>query len=272
MKIFIFGSNGMLGTYVKIYLSKYYDVVPLTRNDYDISKITIDTLKELLISKHISNNDVIINCAGVIPQSTKLNILSTKLYITVNTMFPIILSMLCDEFNCKFIHITTDCVFSGDNGHYNENSIHDETNIYGTSKSLGEACNGTIIRTSIIGEEIHNKYSLLEWVKSNYGQTINGYNNHLWNGVTCLELSKIICKIISNKMFWNGVRHIFSPRIISKYELVTIINDIYGLKINIYNIKEDKSIDKSLTSIYEKIFDVPDIIEQIKELKNFNIK
>ena len=50
------------------------------------------------------------------------------------------------------IHVTTDCVFSGKDGNYNENSIHDETNDYGISKSLGELCDTTIIRTSIIGE------------------------------------------------------------------------------------------------------------------------
>ena len=48
-----------------------------------------------------------------------------------------------------------------------KNAIHDELNEYGISKSLGELCNGTIIRTSIIGEEMRNKRSLLEWVKSN---------------------------------------------------------------------------------------------------------
>ena len=47
MKIYIFGSNGMLGNYVKIYLSKFYEVICLTRQDYDLNNLTIDTLNNL---------------------------------------------------------------------------------------------------------------------------------------------------------------------------------------------------------------------------------
>ena len=51
-------------------------------------------------------------------------------------------------------------------------------------------------------------------------QEINGYTNHFWNGVTCLQLSKIINNIIYYNKYWKGVRHIFSPRSVSKYELI----------------------------------------------------
>ena len=90
------------------------------------------------------------------------------------------------------IHVTTDCVFSGKDGNYNENSIHDETNDYGISKSLGELCDATIIRTSIIGEEINNKRSLLEWVRSNSGKEINGYENHFGMELLDLQLAYIL--------------------------------------------------------------------------------
>jgi dTDP-4-dehydrorhamnose reductase len=146
------------------------------------------------------------------------------------------------------IHITTDCVFSGKDGSYNELSEHDETNDYGMSKSLGELCNATIIRTSIIGEEVQNKRSLLEWVKSNKGKDINGFVNHFWNGVTCLELSNVIYKIINEKLYWNGVRHIFSPKSVSKFELVSMINEVYNLNIKI-NPFETENVDKTITTI-----------------------
>lgn len=264
MKIFIFGANGMLGRYVNSYLSKYFNIINLTRNDYDISQLSIDTLNVFLIGKNITKDDVVINCAGVIPQSSKQRFLNSKLYFIINSMFPIILSQLCEKYNAKMIHITTDCVFSGKNGNYNENSLHDETNDYGMSKSLGELCNATIIRTSIIGEEERNKRSLLEWVKSNKGNQINGFVNHFWNGVTCLELSKIIKKIINENLYWKGVRHIFSPRSVSKYELVSLINDIYDLNITIIP-HETERVDKTLTTIYPEnnMFFIPDLKDQI---------
>jgi len=253
MNIYIFGANGMLGNYVKDYLSNDFNVIPLTRKEYDLEDLTC--LKKF----KPTFNDIVINCAGAIPQRNQNN------YYKLNSVFPLLIK--CD----KFIHITTDCVFSGNDGNYNETSIHDSPTDYGKSKSLGELCNATIIRTSIIGEELYNKKSLLEWVKSNSGKEIHGFVNHHWNGVTCLELSKIIHKIISENLFWKGVRHIFSPRSVSKFELVSMINDIYSLGITITKLETEKN-DKTLTTIYEPIFTIPDIYNQIKEMKLISLK
>lgn len=263
----------MLGNYVKTYLSKYYNIIPLTRKEYDINQLSINSLIKLLKSYNIKKNDIVINCSGVIPQSVSQTDNNIKRYYKINSLFPVMLSNICNQVNVKMIHITTDCVFSGKDGNYDENSIHDETNIYGSSKSLGELCNTTIIRTSIIGEELNNKRSLLEWVKSNSGKTINGYINHLWNGVTCLQLCNIIYKIIKNNNYWIGVRHIYSPRLVSKYELNMIINKIYDLKININRFETVKKVDKTITSIYNtnSSFNIPDIKEQIIKLKEYKL-
>lgn len=270
MKIFIFGSNGMLGNYVKSYLSQYYQIIPLTRNDYDLTNLSIESLNIFLLNKQLKIGDVVINCAGIIPQSlnkeNKQRNINIRLYFIINSIFPIVLSMICSKYQAKMIHITTDCVFSGKDGNYDETSLPDEINDYGMSKSLGEICDSTIIRTSIIGEEINNKRSLLEWVKSNKGKEINGYINHYWNGVTCLQLAKIIYNIIEKQLYWKGIRHIFSNTV-SKYELISMINDIYDLNIKI-NKYETEKVDKTLKSNY-LIFDIPNLSIQIEELKNY---
>ena len=271
MKIFIFGENGMLGRYIKKKLSNDYTIIPLNRQDYDLSNLNIISLENLLINqKGLEKGDIIINCAGVIPQSSKERNINTRLYFTINSLFPVILSQICDKIGAKMIHVTTDCVFSGKDGNYNELSLHDEINDYGMSKSLGELCKATIIRTSIIGEEVNNKRSLLEWVKSNRDKEINGFINHFWNGVTCLQLSKISHKIIKEKLFWDGVRHIFSPKSVSKYELVNMINDSYNLNIIINKYYTEK-VDKTINTIYDtnNQFNIPDLKQQINELKYF---
>jgi len=273
MKIYIFGSNGMLGNYMKSYLSKSYEIIGLTRKDYDLSQLSIDSLTDFLKSKNIEKADIIINCAGVIPQASQQRGLNTRLYFTINSLFPVILSQICSRFEAKMIHVTTDCVFTGKEGKYNEESIHNEINDYGLSKSLGELCKATIIRTSIIGEEVNNKRSLLEWVKSNSGNEINGFTNHIWNGVTCLQLSKIINEIIEREQFWIGTRHIFSPRSVNKYELVSIINEVYELNIKLIEYQTEEMVDKSITTIYEtnKQFNIPDLTEQINNLYFYKI-
>ena len=173
--ILIFGSNGMLGKYCESYFSnviafkgKTYNIIPIVRADFDIINVTQELLLQLFKSHNIQENDVVINCAGVIPQSSATRELTTKSTFIVNSIFPILVSNVCNQLNANFIHITTDCVFNGKDssiddklfqksGLYTEESCANETSDYGMSKSLGEYCSGTIIRTSIIGEELINK-------------------------------------------------------------------------------------------------------------------
>jgi dTDP-4-dehydrorhamnose reductase len=257
IRVFVFGANGMLGRYITEYLSPEFEVISITRNEIDLQKDF-----SLITEKYdFQSNDVIINAAGIIKQRKY----SPEELIRVNSIFPHFLS----DLNCNVIHITTDCVFNGKNGSYTEDSLHDCLDDYGKSKSLGENHNLTIIRTSIIGEELENKKSLIEWVKSNCNTNINGYLNHFWNGVTCLELSRHISDIIKNKSYWKGVRHYHSPDTVSKYQLVSYINDIYELN-NIIKPVMSEYCDRSLSTNYRSPIKL-NIEEQIKELKNFNL-
>jgi len=266
MKIIIFGANGMLGRYVFNVLNKDYEILPFLRSDFDIENDSFSKLKRLLIN--LQEDDVIINCSGLIPQRNNEKI---RNYIKINSIFPHILSEICDNVKCNFIHISTDCVFSGLKGNYNENDTHDATTFYGISKSLGENDNSTIIRTSIIGEELYNKSSLLEWIVKNENKDLTCYTNHFWNGVTCLTLAKIIKNIIDNKLYWKGVRHISSPDYVSKHQLCSYINEIYDLNINIEPIeKEYKNL--TLGSIFEPIFKIDKIHNQLIEQKKFKVK
>ncbi len=273
MKIFIFGSAGMLGNYFQKYLSTKYDTISITKNEINVLDITYDILEKFLKNYEPNPNDIVINCIGIIPHSTDNNLNNTRSFFMINSLFPIILSFMCKKYNMRFIHITTDCVFSGSKGNYDENSVSDETKMYGMSKSLGELACGTIIRTSVIGEESKECLQFLEWVRSNKNKEMNGFINHYWNGITCLQLAKIIETIVNKEMYWDGVRHIFSPNIVSKFELANIINNIYNLNITIKQFKTDNNIDKSLTTIYEtnNIFNIPLLTDQIKELKNYNL-
>lgn len=275
-KVFVFGSTGMLGRYMTSYLKKNtgLDVIEVTRKEIDAYSVDTDFIIKFLQGNDgsISTNDIVINCMGIIPQSKNVNDTSNRAYFRINSVFPIMLSTACKIMGARYIHVTTDCVFSGTSGSYTEDSPHDETNDYGVSKSLGELCiNATIIRTSIIGEEMKNKYSLLEWVKSHQDKELKGFTNHYWNGVTCLELSKIIEKIIVNKSYWKGVRHIFSPQSVSKYEIVAMINDIYRLNNKVIEYETETMVDKTLLSKYNQcvIMNIPDLYTQITELQQY---
>jgi len=261
MKIILFGSTGMLGNYMKKYLTQFHEIVCVDRNTFDVE--SCDWVK---LDGIVQSGELIINCAGAIPQQ-KCDI---RKYIALNSLFPHKVNEIAKEYGIPFIHITTDCVFLGKDGNYDETSKHDAEDIYGISKSLGEDNTMCIIRTSIIGEEINHKNSLIEWVIKQKDGTIDGYENVFWNGVTCLQLAKIIEIIINKNVYWQGVRHIFSPNAVSKYELCQYINEIYELNITITKKQVDYK-KMTLSSIYNMELNIPDIKEQIKEQYVFNI-
>ena len=268
MKIILFGATGMLGKYVLLILKEKYEVICILRSDYDIIKDSNLKLENLLNS--IDKTDVVINCSGLIPQNTNNKNNNLRDYIKINSIFPNTLNEICNKLNCNFIHVTTDCVFSGLKGNYNENDIHDSNTYYGITKSLGENEKATIIRTSIIGEELYNKNSLLEWLINNKNKKINGYTNHFWNGITCLTLAKIIKNIIDNNLYWKGVRHIYSPDSLTKYDLCSYINKIYNLNITIEKFeKEYKNL--TLSSVYDKVFEIDTIYNQIIEQYEYRV-
>lgn len=266
MRVFILGSSGMLGRYVDTYFRQQrYDVCSVNRDELNAAEATYLSI----LSLGIGPGDVVINCVGVI--SHRKNIDATE-FLLVNSVFPRLVANVCESAGANFIQVSTDCVYTGLEGGYVESSLHTAMDIYGRSKSLGEPENATVIRTSIIGEELRNKLSLLEWVKSNTGKTVNGFINHFWNGITCLQFAKTCDYIIKNNMFWRGVKHIYSPNKISKFGLILAISNTYNLGVKVKEFKTPEKCDRTLKS--ERIdvdIKVPHLYEQLEEMKYFNI-
>lgn len=271
MKIFVFGSKGMLGRYVYTYLKNnlYNEVIEVNRNEVDASEPNMGNLQKFIQEK-MSKGDIVVNCMGTIkPRVDQLGEINA---LMVNSVFPRRLSQLCNQYGVKMIHPTTDCVYKGTIGNYDENSEHDITDVYGRTKSLGEPSDCMVIRTSIIGEEVDGSRSLIEWIKSNKNGEINGYLDHYWNGVTCLQFAKIVKKVIEEDLFWVGTRHLHSNTV-DKFELSSMVNKHYGLNIKINPITTNNKVDRSLSTIYTgnlTKFEIPDLDTQIKEMKEFS--
>jgi dTDP-4-dehydrorhamnose reductase len=263
MRVCIFGSGGMLGRYVSNYFKnhlKNYDTIEVTRKDLDVSECDLTKISNYIdLHGGLYTNDVIINCIGLIKQ--KMSPGDDVKAIRVNSVFPRLLQDYSSQKKINFIHISTDCVFSGRRGGYTELDKPDPEDMYGITKLAGEPEGCMVIRTSVIGEGDF-KGSLLEWVKGQ--KEINGFTNHFWNGVTCHHLAKEIGKIIKGEK-WYGVRHYFSSPI-TKAQLVRDIAKVYGLDIKITDVEAPFSVDRTLDTVFKGTFDYPpDIRTQLKE-------
>lgn len=278
MKVLILGGDGMLGHMAVKYLkSKGHDVFSTTRNtDLAEGQIHLDLLSENFSLSRVINDglppswkpDYIVNCIGIIKPYSEVNIENT---IFINSTFPHILARYGEGYGIKIIHITTDCVYSGSEGSYDETSKFDPLDIYGKTKSLGEPKNCFVLRTSIIGPEKKGKLSLLEWFFQQDGKEVNGFDNHFWNGLTTLECSKVIEQIMERGLFENGTKHIFST-VVSKFDMLNEFKNVYSLNTKINKMSTKDKLDRTLTTANHNFLNKLDILsfrEMVAEMKEF---
>jgi dTDP-4-dehydrorhamnose reductase len=230
VNIGVLGYTGMLGQMVSSYLKgKDLNVFLFGRNQKEENCIEIDIYDTTKLEILLQNNqiDVLVNCIGVLVHASEEN-KQEALYI--NSYLPHVLSQLCQKINSKFIHISTDCVFSGKtNFFYEVDHPKDAEDFYGKTKSLGEYISdkSIVIRTSIIGPDVRaNWQGLFNWFFFN-DKVVSGYSNAMWSGVTTLELSKYIKYLIFN--FNPGIYQVSNGTAISKKDLLNLINDVFGL-------------------------------------------
>jgi len=271
MKVLVIGANGMAGHVITRYLKQQGHTV--TTSARSNSNINIDIEK---ISHNdsfftmLTDYDFVINCIGLL---VKDSIDRPDRAAIINSWFPHYLEYNLKDSSTRLIHLSTDCVFDGKKGEYVEHDIHTEMNAYGSSKSNGEVNNSKDItfRMSIIGPEIKtNGTGLFNWISTNPQQELQGWDNAWWNGITTLELAKCIDKYM-NAPTIAGVYHVVNNgNKISKYDLLSKINDIYQLGKTILRTQGPKPVNKILVDTRKEFdFAILDYDSMINEMKNF---
>jgi dTDP-4-dehydrorhamnose reductase len=247
MKILILGGSGMLGHRLWINLSKNHEVwVTVRGTGNEIPDFTgfpsrkyirplVDALNFDQITRAVASiqPDLVINCIGLIKQMG--HIARDPLFsISLNAMLPHRISMICRVAKIRMIHISTDCVFSGNKGNYTENDPSDADDLYGRTKFLGEVAytpHTITLRTSIIGREIKNRLGLIEWFLAQNG-SIHGYQRANYTGFTTDELSSIIENQVIPNHSLTGVYHV-SSNPISKFALLELTKQAFHKDIEI---------------------------------------
>lgn len=290
-RILVLGKDGMLGTMVSKYFTSLneYEVYLTSRRDdftvfndnvrkFDVSK---DPL-EILINE--INPDFLINCIGIIkPEINEDNKESIEKAININTYFPLEISQLSKNMNFKYIQIGTDCVFSGEVGDYLEDASQDANDIYGKTKIGGETehADKYILRGSIVGPESGDGKSLLNWFLSQNSNKVNGFSDHMWNGITTLNFAKIVHGMIKNNNFNIHTQHVVPKDEVSKYDLLIYFKKYFDVDVIIEKSNSSNSVNRSLKTNNQdeniKLWkdagysSVPSIEENIKELSESHL-
>ena len=258
MRILILGGSGMLGHRLFKYLIDRHEVRVTLRQEISVykefdlfsyqnayPKIDVRSIHNLQKVMDDFSPQVVVNAVGIIKQlpSAKESIPSIEL----NSLFPHRLALLCKENNARVIHLSTDCVFTGKKGNYTEEDSTDAEDLYGRTKLLGELreehC--LTLRTSMIGKELYQKKSLLEWFLSQKGP-VKGFKKAIFSGFTTIELCRIIEMLAMKYPEASGMYHASSDPV-SKYDLLLMIKNTLSLSTDI--IPDDSFVcDRSLNS------------------------
>ena len=257
IKVLILGGNGMLGHACSQILcaSPNLEVTKTSRlnlEGYVQFNAMTDSVSNLI---QMTNPDWIVNCIGVIkPHINERDPNSVSNAIRINSLFP---QVLASETQANIIQIATDCVYSGTKGDYLESDVHDALDVYGKSKSLGEAVFQNLIhlRASIIGPEIGRSTSLLEWFKNQpLNAEINGFSDHLWNGITTHHFGMIARGIITNNFNQISKAHIVPSGAIQKFQLLNFFAEAYSRNdIEINKMVSSNAINRTLATEYPEI-------------------
>ena len=244
---------------------EYQVIAQHNKNNFFKSSISIDffnsnELKEFILTE---KPNVIINCSGILIEDSENDF---KKAIYLNSYIPHLVKDLANSFGCKMIQISTDCVFSGKNGPYDEEDIPNGFSNYSMSKGLGEINDefNLTLRTSVIGPDLKKESpELFHWFL-NQKNSISGYSKSIWSGVTSYQFARSVKDFLESNAI--GIHHVASPNPISKFKLLNLLEKYFNTGIEIK--KTDGPIsNKSLKCKSKQVeLDIPTYDLMIKEL------
>ena len=259
MRVMVLGVSGMLGNAAYRVLSANPDlsVFGTARSEGSrkffsealaekiILGVDVESQDSLIKAFGTIRPDVVINCVGLVKQLADAN--DPLQAVPINTLLPHRLAALCKAAGARLVHISTDCVFSGEKGGYLESDFPDAYDLYGRSKLLGEVDypHAITLRTSIIGRELSGHRSLVGWFLAQQG-TVQGFTSAIFSGLPTMELARVINEYVLPRPDLHGLYHV-ATKPINKYDLLKLVAKTYGKDTEI--VPSDRlTIDRSLNA------------------------
>ena len=259
-KVLLTGANGLLGQKL-VYAFKSRNDIELLATGIGQNRLidqanysyqSLDITNETEVNQTIKqfSPHVIINCAAM--TNVDACELNQKQCWDVNVNGVKHLANAVAKLGTHFIHLSTDFVFDGEDGPYNENDIPNPLHYYAKSKLESEkivkenCVNWSIARTIIIYGITDNmsRSNLVLWAKGEIekGNTINVVNDQFRSPTLAEDLAKGCISIMDKNAF--GLFHLSGPKSYSILEMVYMVADFYNLDKSLINPVSSKSLNQ----------------------------
>jgi len=203
---------------------------------------------------------VIVNCAAALPGRA-----NGDTQWIANALLPIRLASIITA-DQILIHASTDGVFAGASGPYRVGDRPDAVDTYGWTKRIGEWAENlpgvVVIRTSILGTSA----GLLGWLLDQAGE-VDGFTNHMWNGVTTLEWARRCGDIIAVGDRRSRIEHLASPPV-SKFHLLVAAAGSFRLAVHVREVVAPSAINRTLVPTIP----TRSIMEQLDDLQHWSAR
>ncbi len=237
LKFLVTGSAGLVGRQVVKDLSETHEVFSC----YNKSKpehenvVKMDLLNHEMISNIMSEKkpDIVIHLAAM----TAVDLCETDQdsAFKINSQATEILAKECSKINSFIVYVSTDYVFDGNVGMYNENNVTNPLGFYAKSKLIGEksiqkfSSDWCIARTSSIFGLHPTKKSFPTWVIENLQKQkqIDVLSDQFTSPTYVPNLSKMLIEISERHL--DGMFHVAGATKISRYEMARMVSDKLNL-------------------------------------------
>lgn len=152
----------------------------------------------------------------------------------MNSLLPGWLAKAAANCSARFLHISTDSVFDGEQGEYTEEDQPRPTNVYARTKLEGEqnvfaACPEALVaRVNFYGWSWQGKRSLAEWFTNHLsaGKRVPGFTDLHFCPLLANDLVEILLKMLEQNL--SGLYHVVSPESQSKYDFGRMLAREFG--------------------------------------------
>lgn len=209
MRILVTGASGLLGLNLALEVARDHTVFGVTnRNPIDTNSFKVRNIDllvpgacERLLDE--TQPDWVVHCAALaIIDACEADPAQAK---QLNTEVPAKLASIVARGGARFLHVSTDAVFDGKRGNYDEQDTPNPLSVYAKTKLAGERAvadtnpDAIIARVVLYGWSLNGKRSLAEFFFNNLstGKPVKGFTDVFFCPLLVNDLAHIFLQMLA---------------------------------------------------------------------------
>jgi dTDP-4-dehydrorhamnose reductase len=245
-RVLILGGSGLLGSYLVNYFRDVFEVVysfnnqntlgSNFKNGFFLNALDHQSVEECVIKY---KPDFILNAVALanVDEVQKRD----KAGHDLNVIFPLYLSKISMEYNCKLIHVSTDHFAAKPSVFMKEIDMVDPVNLYGIQKLEAEKgilfanSSAIVLRTNFFRADIQRRRGLLEWLiyRLKRNEPFDGFTNVSFTPISCKILGDSIIKLLD--VNYSGLINVSASESITKYDFAVAVAKTINADLSLIN-------------------------------------